>query len=412
MTGAERWSCAGLSECVAPSPVAGDDGLVYASSGRNGPSLAIDPSGTGDVTETHVRMQVPTGGPYVPSPLFRSVLVVPADDGVVRLISGHGTVRIAERLRAHFTASPVLAGNTLYWTAESGDTFVMDASRLGDAEPTLPMVAVNPLGEKVLASPAIAGGRLFIRTDRALYCLGGAGRPPAPAPTHPLTRLDFAELKQRFQAHPAADGEDIPVRLAVVDALAQLRDAEAVSFLATIAVKDPHWDVCEAAGKAVAESDTPATVPALLGLSDDRRDYMKIIAADGLGRLRAVAAEPVLLAAMTNKDSIVRAARLQALAGIAAAPGADPAPILAALQSALTDKDGPVRLAAVRGLSVLLEHPGADRNAIAAALQRCASDSNPLVTAAARDALAAPPGTGAATNPQPKQQNAAPAGQK
>ena len=391
VTGEERWSCTGLSECVAPSPVAGDDGLVYATSGRNGPSLAIDPGGTGTVTETHIRMQVPTGGPYVPSPLFRSVLVVPADDGVVRLIAGRGTVRVAECLHAHFTASPVLAGNMIYWPAESGDTFVLDASRLGDAEPALRRVATNPLNEKILASPAIAGGRLFIRTDRALYCLANAGvsQPAALAPTSAPARLDFAALKQRFQDHPAADGDDIPVRLAVVDGLAELHDADAVTFMRTIAVKDPHWDVCEAAAKAVADSDTPATVPELLSLSEDRRDYMKIIAAGGLGRLRAVVAVPLLLAGVTNKDAIVRAARLQALAGIAQAPEADPGPIVAALQKALGDNDGAVRLAAARGLGALAVRPGIDRNAIAASLQACAADANPLVTAAAREALAA-----------------------
>ena len=399
MTGAERWSCAGLSVTVAPSPVAGDDGLVYATSGRNGPSLAIDPGGTGDVTETHIRMRATVGGPYVPSPLFRSVLVVPADDGVLRLIAGRGEVRVAERLHTHFTSSPVLAGNTIYWTSENGDTFVLDAGRLGDTAPTLRTVAVNPLGEKCLASPAIAGGRLFIRTDRALYCLAGSGRSHTAAPAHPLARLGFDDLKRRFQAHPSWDGDDVPVRLAVVDALSELRSAEAVAYLKTIAVKDPHWDVGEAAAKAVADSDTPATVPALLELSDDRRNYMKIIAAAGLGRLRALAAAPALLAGMADKDPIVRAARLQALAEIAMTPDFDAGPSLSALHKALTDKDGAVRLAAVRGLGALLGRHGVDRKVIAASLRSCASDPSPLVTAAAREALVTIPGVGAATAP-------------
>ena len=389
MTGAERWACAGLSSTVAPSPVAGDDGLVYATSGRNGPTLAIDPGGTGDVTETRIRMQTPTGGPYVPSPLFRSVLVVPADDGVLRLMSVHGATRIAERLRAHFTASPVLAGNLIYWTAENGDTFVLDASRLEDAEPTLRVVAVNSLGEKCLASPAIAGGSLFIRTDQALYCLAGAGRAQPPASAHPLARLDFAGLKQLFQAHPAADGPDIPVRLAVVDALAELRSEDAVVFLKKIAVKDPHWDVCEAAGKAVAESDTPGTVPALLELADDRRDYMKIIATGGLGRLHVVAAVPTLLAGATYKDPLVPVARLQALAEIARATETPPGPIVTALRTALTAKEGAVRLAAVRGLVTVSGRAGVDRTGIAASLRERATDPNPLVAAAAREALGA-----------------------
>ena len=404
MTGAERWSCAGLSECVAPSPVAGDDGQVYATSGRNGPTLAIDPGGTGDVTETHIRIQVPTGGPYVPSPLFRSVLVVPTDDGVVRLIASNGVVRVAAHVHAHFTASLAMAGNTIYWTAENGDTFVLDASRLGDAEPALQEVAVNPLGEKCLASPAIAGGRLFIRTDRALYCLAGSGSSPPAAIARPLAGLGLEELKQRFQAHSAASGENISARLAVVDAVAELRDAEAVAFLKTIAKDDPHGDVCEAAAKAVADSDTPATVPALLGLLQDRRDLIRIIAIDGLGRLRAAAAMPALLTGVvsSNSNPIVRAARVQALAAIAMTPDADAGPSLAALRTALTDKDGSVRLAAVRGFARLAGRPGVDGKDIAAALQSCAADSNRLVAAAARDALAASSGGGSVTAPRQK----------
>jgi outer membrane protein assembly factor BamB len=387
MTGREIWSCAGLSECVSPSPVSGDEGLVYATSGRNCPSLAINSGGTGDVTETHIRMQVPTGGPYVPSPLFSSVLVLPADDGVVRLISSNGMVRIAQRLRAHFTSSPILAGSNIYWTAENGNTYVLDASRLGDAEPTLRVVAVNPLGEKNLASPAVANGRLFIRTDKALYCLGGSGASRLAELAHPLAGLSFTELQRRFQAHPAADGDDIPVRLSVVDALSELRNDEAVTFLKTIAEKDPHWDVCEAAAKAVSDSNTPATVPALMGLVEDSRDYMKTIAAGGLGRLRVPMAVPALLAGVAHKKPIVRIARLQALAEIAMVPEVDPSPILAVLQAAMADKDGTVRLAAVRGFVTLVSRPGADRKPIVSALQACASDSNPLVSAAARDGL-------------------------
>lgn len=387
LNGRERWSCAGLSDCVAPSPVAGDDGLLYATSGRNGPSLAINPEGTGDVTETHIRMQVPTGGPYVPSPLFRSVLILPADDGVIRLISRDGVVRIAQRLHAHFTSSPILSGGNMYWTAENGDTYVLDASRLGDVEPTLRVVAVNPLGEKILASPAVAGSRLFIRTDKALYCLAGSGIAPGSGQTLPLAGLSFTELKQRFEAHPAADGDDIPVRLAVVNALFALGDVEAVTFLKTIAEKDPHWDVCEAAAKAISESNTPATIPALMGLSEDSRDYMKTIAAGGLGRLRVPMAVPALLAGVAHKKPIVRIARLQALAEIAMVPEVDPSPILAVLQAAMADKDGTVRLAAVRGFVTLVSRPGADRKPIVSALQACASDSNPLVSAAARDGL-------------------------
>ncbi len=387
MTGTERWSCAGLTDCVAPSPIYGDDGLVYATSGRNGPSLAIDPGGVADVKETRVRMQVATGGPYVPSPLFRSMLILPADDGVLRLIEPGGTMTVAERLRAHFTASPVIGGSNLYWTAESGDTYVLDASRLAELRPTLRIVSINPLGEKCLASPAIAGGHLFVRTAQALYCLGGNGGETTTSVTRPATTNSFAELKQRFEAHRAADGDDIPVRLAVVNALSELQSTQAVVWLQQIALKDPHWDVCEAAAKALAASDTPASIPALLLLEDDRRDYMKVIAAQGLGRLRAVAAVPLLLQGITNAATQVRIARLQALSEIAPAPDANASLIQRALQSNLTDKEGTVRRAAILGLAELMKRPDFEQAEMIAVLESCTTDPNPLVATAARETL-------------------------
>jgi len=387
VTGRELWSCAGLTDCVAPSPVYGEDGLVYATSGRNGPSLAIDPGGSGDVTESRVRMQMTTGGPYVPSPLFRSVLVIPADDGVLRLASTSGEMRVAERLRAHFTASPVIAGSNIYWTAESGDTYVLNASHLGDAQPELHRVSVNSLGEKCLASPAIAGGCLFIRTDQALYCISGTDA-AAPTPlSHPVNTAGFAELKQRFESHPAEDGPDIPVRLDVVNALADLQSTQAVIFLKQIALKDPHWDVCEAAAKALGASKTPETIPALLALENDRRDYMKIISANSLGQLQAGDAVPLLLSGAHDPKPLVRIARLQALAAIASAPNMATGPILTVLQEALADPEGAVRQAAIQGLAGLAKCPGVDPGVIVTSLKSCLADPNPLVADTARKAL-------------------------
>ncbi len=389
-TGSERWSCAGLTDTVAPSPVLGADGLVYATSGRNGPSLAIDPGGTGDVKETHMRLQVPAGGPYVPSPLFAGVLILPDDDGVVRIVTAQGVVRVAARLHDHFTASPVLAGTCIYWPAESGTVYVLDAGARSAEEPALPVIAANALGERCLASPAIAGNCLFIRTTRALVCISGTTTAPGSRlllPSRPSPPADFETLKQRFADHAATDGDDIPIRLAVVEGLAEARTPEAVRFLQSAAVKDPHWDVCEAAAKAVAASDTPATVAALLALANDRRSYIKIIAADGLGRLRTGEAVSMLLGGITDPDPLVRIARLHAVAEIATVVPIDAGPVLAALQNALTDKEGPVRVAAIDAWATMAARRDLDRVAIARVLQTAAADANPLVAAAARKAL-------------------------
>jgi outer membrane protein assembly factor BamB len=68
-SGRELWRCEGNTDAVAPTPVVGH-GLVFCSSGRAGPTLAIRPGGSGDVTSTHLAWQTPKGSPYIPSPLL------------------------------------------------------------------------------------------------------------------------------------------------------------------------------------------------------------------------------------------------------------------------------------------------------------------------------------------------------
>jgi len=60
-TGKELWSCKGMMDVASPSTVY-SHGLVYATTGRNGPTLMIDPSGTGDITESGIRGRRNTGG--------------------------------------------------------------------------------------------------------------------------------------------------------------------------------------------------------------------------------------------------------------------------------------------------------------------------------------------------------------
>ena len=68
-SGKELWSVAGNTYEVIPTPVVGH-GFVYCASGRAGPTLAIRPGGSGDVTATHVAWSVAKGSPFVPSPLL------------------------------------------------------------------------------------------------------------------------------------------------------------------------------------------------------------------------------------------------------------------------------------------------------------------------------------------------------
>src|SRR5207247_1456972 len=68
-TGAKRWTVRGmLRECI-PTPVFGR-GLIYAVSGPKGPTLAVRPGGSGDVTRTHVAWSATRGAPFVPSAIL------------------------------------------------------------------------------------------------------------------------------------------------------------------------------------------------------------------------------------------------------------------------------------------------------------------------------------------------------
>jgi outer membrane protein assembly factor BamB len=166
-SGKELWRVKGLTLWVAPSPVFGR-GLVFATSGKNGPILAIRPGGRGDVTATRVAWRHKTGGPYVCSPvLYGKYLYLHNEQGILRCYEARtGKLRYTQRLKGKFTASPVAGDGKVYFTNEEGTTYVVKAG------PEFKLLARNELKEYTLASPALAGGRLFLRTEKYLYCVG------------------------------------------------------------------------------------------------------------------------------------------------------------------------------------------------------------------------------------------------
>lgn len=383
-TGEELWSCRGLSPNVVPSPVYAE-GLVWASSGRNGPALAIDPGGRGDISETGVRMYCPVGGPYVPSPLVYPLMMLPGDDGQVRFLNARGEVRAEVRLRGHFFASPVGAEGRIYWTSQAGDTYVLDVTSLGAARPEVTVPAVNSLGEKCQASPAVSAGRLYLRTEKHLFCLAGTATPSAGAPARPA--LTFAELKQRFAEHPAAEGPDVAVRIEVVEAMAGLAEPEVVSFLAEATLKDPHWDVCEAAAKSLGRQGE-AALGVLRSLAADNRPFIRIIAAQSLGKLADAEAVPDLVKQLERPDALTRVAALNALGAITEARPEIAGNTVAALVAGLRDAEAVVRAGAAEALGRARPPAGDQREEVLRALRGALADRSPLVAAAADRALA------------------------
>jgi outer membrane protein assembly factor BamB len=166
-TGTPLWHVGGTNQFPIPSP-AYHDGLLYLSRGyRSGPYMAVRPGGRGDVNETHVVWQARTGAPYISSLVHDNGLVFMASDvgGVTALDAATGQRVWQQRLDGIFSASPVAGDGKVYFTSETGAVFVLRSAR----QPEL--VARNDLGERLIASPAISGGRLFFRSDDRLICV-------------------------------------------------------------------------------------------------------------------------------------------------------------------------------------------------------------------------------------------------
>jgi outer membrane protein assembly factor BamB len=166
-TGEELWTFSGPTIEVIPMMVVGKD-LVYCASGRNGPTLAFRPGGEGDITKKALVWRAARTGPHVPSPaLVGELLFTVGDSGVLTCLeAATGTLVWQERLDDAFSASPLVAGDRLYLPGESGVVYVLKAGR------KLEVLARNDLGAPVLASPAVVGTQMVLRTQTALVLVG------------------------------------------------------------------------------------------------------------------------------------------------------------------------------------------------------------------------------------------------
>jgi outer membrane protein assembly factor BamB len=115
-----------------------------------------------------VSWRVDTGAPYVSSLVhYNGMLYMAGDVGVLSAIDAKSGQRMwQERTGGVFTASPVAADGKIYLLSEDGQTIVLTAG----SQPRV--LARNRLNVRQLASPAISGGRLFIRTDDAVIAIG------------------------------------------------------------------------------------------------------------------------------------------------------------------------------------------------------------------------------------------------
>jgi len=171
--GKKLWTCEGINDYVCPSVVA-HDGVVFAIGGRKEiRSLAVRAGGRGDVTSTH-RLWKTANGSKVPSPVYHDGhLYWVEHTGIAFCVNAKtGDVVYQERLptgqQGKTYASVVLAAGRLYVVTCYSGTFVLEA------KPQFKQLAHNVLGDDSVfnASPAVVPGRLLLRSDRFLYCIG------------------------------------------------------------------------------------------------------------------------------------------------------------------------------------------------------------------------------------------------
>jgi outer membrane protein assembly factor BamB len=143
-------------------------GLVFIATGFQQPSLlAVRPDGTGDVTKTHIAWALKRGAPLTPSPIaVGDELYVVNDGGIATCLDARtGAIVWQQRLGGTYSASPVFADGRIYFLAEQGVTTVIAPGR------EFRRLATNTLDGGLLASMAVSGGSLFLRTDTHLYRL-------------------------------------------------------------------------------------------------------------------------------------------------------------------------------------------------------------------------------------------------
>ena len=168
-TGKQRWSCDGIPDYVCPSVVA-ENGIVYVIGGRTSRAIAVRAGGRGDVTQSHKVWEAKAGA-NVCSPVIH--------DGHLYWVSDRnrvaycvdlkdGSIVYQERFPAQPYASITYGDGKLYVVSRYDGTYVLAA------KPEFEILAHNKLEEDGLfnASPAIANGNLFLRSDTHLYCIG------------------------------------------------------------------------------------------------------------------------------------------------------------------------------------------------------------------------------------------------
>jgi outer membrane protein assembly factor BamB len=190
-TGKELWRLGRSSQITAPTPVYDRDVIVVMSGRRpNAPIFVLKAGARGDIT---LPEGATAGGPvlwtreragsYMPTPLiYRGYLYVLKNQGILSCYDlRSGEQKYEQRIpdvNSGFSASPVAADGKLYLASEDGEILVVKAG------PQFELAGRNPMGQALMATPAISEGTLLVRGERDLFAIGrpDSTRPPTATP--------------------------------------------------------------------------------------------------------------------------------------------------------------------------------------------------------------------------------------
>ncbi len=165
-TGEELWTCRGLSDLSYTSPLF-DGHTLVGMSGFTGPALGLKVGGRGDITDANRLWREEKNPQRIGSGVIHQDHIYLVNEPTLECIElATGKSVWKERVGAYAWSSMVLAEGKLYNIDVGGETHVIDAS------PTFKLREKNKLGELTRGSLALSDGQIFIRTYKALYCIG------------------------------------------------------------------------------------------------------------------------------------------------------------------------------------------------------------------------------------------------
>jgi len=164
-SGKPLWNVPAFSKRTVSSPVIIGD-LVFGSTGSGGGGNYVSAIRLGETPS--VAYDIKSPAPYVPCIVpYGELAFLWGDNGIVRCIqAADGTIHWTERVGGNFFGSPVRVADKVYCMSEEGDAVVIAASK------EFRLLGRTPLGEGSRATPAVAKGRMYLRTYSHLICIG------------------------------------------------------------------------------------------------------------------------------------------------------------------------------------------------------------------------------------------------